>query len=419
MQTINSRLRPWMSLWLAGAIGASSWAQTNRPAPPPGNRYLLVVETSRAMAPRLDGTLQVVADLLNSGMAGQAERRDTIGLWTYNNDLHAGQFPLQDWSPGVRTNVAARVQGFIRAQKFEKKAQFDKVMPGLQQVVRDSEYITVIIISSGDAPLRGTPFDSRINQFYSTWRAQLQKARMPFIAVLRAQKGLLADCSVNATPWHAELPALPAELLAARAARTAPAAKRQVPAALPPLVFTGHKPVVESVTTAGDKPLASAAMASDAAVSVAGPEAKPGPGAAEKIGSSSATPSIQAQTIAVAASAEAPAQTSVSRLQDSRIMSESPGSVAPASARPASFAQATQSVAATNVPSAVSAKGAAGGSGLAGALPGASFLNSSLLGFAVGLLLVLVGFIFWRWRGHARAPLHISVITRSLERERH
>jgi hypothetical protein len=189
----------WMSLCVAAlcalTTAQNAWAQTNTAPARLTNRYLLIVETSRSMHDRGDGALRVAADLFTSGMGGQVQRGDTIGLWTFNDELHAGKFPLQAWSPAARTNMAKNVVNFLRTQKLEKKPRFDKVMPVLQQVVHDSEYITVIVLSSGEAPIKGTPFDARVNGFYATWRSQQKAVGMPFIAILRAQKGKFADCA--------------------------------------------------------------------------------------------------------------------------------------------------------------------------------------------------------------------------------
>jgi hypothetical protein len=44
-------------------------------------------------------------------------------------------------------------------------------------------------------------------------------------------------------------------------------------------------------------------------------------------------------------------------------------------------------------------------------------VNGKLLWVAAGLSLALAALIFWRWREHARPPLHVSLITRSLEQK--
>src|SRR5258706_5882436 len=141
------------------------------------------------MQRRAVGTLKALQDLLASGMGGQLRRGDTLGVWTYNQDLKAGNFPLQRWTPETHRSVAIQILNFIKEQKYENKASLDKVLPPMEGVIKDSQFITVILISDGDQKILGTPFDDPINQFYKLWRGEQQAARMPFITVLRARNG--------------------------------------------------------------------------------------------------------------------------------------------------------------------------------------------------------------------------------------
>src|SRR5690348_16222663 len=73
--------------------------QTNSTAPAyPTNRFLIIVETSRAMQRRSQAMTRAVRDLLTSGLSGQARRGDSIGVWTFNEELYAGLLPVQQWS---------------------------------------------------------------------------------------------------------------------------------------------------------------------------------------------------------------------------------------------------------------------------------------------------------------------------------
>src|SRR5690242_11236430 len=85
----------------------------------PPNRFLLVVETSRAMLHRADPMAQTLQELLGSGMARQARRGDSVGVWTFNEELYSGVLPLQEWTPEQQKAITQRVVGFLRAQKFE------------------------------------------------------------------------------------------------------------------------------------------------------------------------------------------------------------------------------------------------------------------------------------------------------------
>src|ERR1043166_2884743 len=70
------------------------------------NRWLLVVDTSMSMRDRVKGIGEVVGDLLTTGMHGQMRRGDTLGIWTFNDKLHAGEAPLQIWAPENRQLIA-------------------------------------------------------------------------------------------------------------------------------------------------------------------------------------------------------------------------------------------------------------------------------------------------------------------------
>jgi hypothetical protein len=235
-------------LLFAGLSPSALWAQTNvAKAAPSSRRWLLVVETSKSMQRRADAALGIVQDLLRSGLNGQLQAGDTLGLWTFNEDLHAGRFPLQTWSPQAQKDITQRTMTFLKAQKYENQPRFSKVFPALSRVINDSELITVILISSGDDKIQGTPIDGRINEYYQQWRGQLQKARMPFVTVLRARYGQLADCVVNIPPWPLQLPRLDSEMRGAETAQENPpeAAPKTPPPAVPPLIISGKKPQPE------------------------------------------------------------------------------------------------------------------------------------------------------------------------------
>ena len=200
--------------------------------------------------------LQTVQDLLTSGMAGQLRQGDTLGVWTFNDDLYAGRFPLQNWSPETQPDSASRMLDFLKGQKWEKQASFDKVLPALSRIVKDSRLLTVVLVSSGDQPMRGTPFDATINEYYQKWHDQQQKARMPFVTVLRAQAGQLADYTLNMPPFPTQMPRLPQEPQVAETIQEKPVEplRKPPPPTAPPLIISGKKPQPENTPSQNPKP---------------------------------------------------------------------------------------------------------------------------------------------------------------------
>ena len=206
------------------ALSALNLAAQIAPARPgSSNRYLLIVDTSSPMQRRADAVLKAVQGLLVSGMNGQLRRSDTLGVWTFNEDLYSGQFPLQQWSPETAGAITARALTFLKGQKYAKQPRLDKVLPALNRVVADSDLITVILITAGTENIQGTSFDDKINETYRLWRAEQLKARMPFLTVLRARGGHITECSVHPAPWRVELPPLPPEPHVAEVAKPQPA----------------------------------------------------------------------------------------------------------------------------------------------------------------------------------------------------
>ena len=63
--------------------------------------------------------------------------------------------------------------------------------------MKNSPFLTVILVCTGDEEVHGTPFDQRINEFFLNWRQQQLEARTPFVIALRAQAGVLEGFAVT------------------------------------------------------------------------------------------------------------------------------------------------------------------------------------------------------------------------------
>jgi hypothetical protein len=216
-------------------------AQTNASRPKfPSNRFLFVIDTSKGMDHRAQGSLKALEELLLSEVSGQMRPGDSMAIWTFNDDLHAGKFPLQLWTTQTRRSVLLGATTFLKDQKYEKQGSLEKVIPQMEYVIKNSEFITVILITDGSEKMAGTPFDERINEYYGVWQKEQQAAHMPFLTLIRAKKGRITDYSVSAYPWPLDIPALPQELLVAKAK---PAEPKPLPPPIgQPLIVVGKKP---------------------------------------------------------------------------------------------------------------------------------------------------------------------------------
>jgi hypothetical protein len=186
-----------------GAMGASGQATSGSSEP---RRYLFIVETSKTMGRRTEGLAKCVNDFLLKGFKPELQPGDSLGLWTFNQKLLAGKMPLQTWPAKDQNAIPGNIINFLQLQKFEKAGQLESVMPDLAELVNASQYLTVILISSGEGRIKGTPFDQQINKSFALWRGEQEKARMPFVTILRVFQGKIAWITVNPAQWPLDLP---------------------------------------------------------------------------------------------------------------------------------------------------------------------------------------------------------------------
>src|ERR1041384_6467004 len=97
-------------------------AQTNAPRAST-SRYLFIVDTSAAMRRCAPAAQKAIGSLVHSGLGRQLRVGDTVGVWTFDEELHAGRFPLQQWSPERNAAVASNVLAFLQAQRFQKQSR--------------------------------------------------------------------------------------------------------------------------------------------------------------------------------------------------------------------------------------------------------------------------------------------------------
>ncbi len=317
-------------------------AQTNFGAivsGPRENRWLLIVETSRAMKPRAEGTLQSVKQALSTGMHGQLSRGDSIGVWTFNEQLYTGRFPLQDWVPDHKDGVIDRVSKFLQEQKYEKRASLGSVMPTLGNVVKNSPFITIVLVSAGKDDLHGSPFDTEINQAYARWRTSQEKARMPLVTVLRAQRGKFIYHSVSPAPTDIALSELPSEPPPPKTPPKRPAVmvtQKTPQTVLPPLIVSGKKPTREPAPLAPE--VAEAKSSTEALKST--PSTMPAP-------TNDARPTVSAPAAMLAA---VPANNSAPRVTPS-VIAPPPNTVESATAGTATTAVPKANLTASSQPS--------------------------------------------------------------------
>jgi len=173
------------------------------------NRFLLIFDTSSNMQRRLPAVQKAVNDVLAAGTNGPLHSGDSIGVWTFDQDLHTGRFPLQYWEPDNAAMIASSLTAFVGKQRYTKTTRFDALLPLLNKIVERSEQLTVLIFCDGKGEIHGTPYDVGINQIFQQRQSERQKARLPIVIGLRSQRGQYTGCMMSFPPQLVSLPAFP------------------------------------------------------------------------------------------------------------------------------------------------------------------------------------------------------------------
>ncbi len=173
------------------------------------SRCLFIFDTSSAMKKRLPALTNQIDNLFFSGLRGQLQPGDSIGVWVFNRELRFGQIPLQKWSPGRAYAVADNLKSLVMQESYSKTTQFGVLQPYLGDLVQNSERLTVFIFTDGDGQFVGTPYDADINAVFKQNFENMRKAKEPFVLVLRAQLGKFTGAVVSMPPGTVGLPQFP------------------------------------------------------------------------------------------------------------------------------------------------------------------------------------------------------------------
>jgi hypothetical protein len=173
------------------------------------SRFLFIFDTSADMKKRLPAVQTEVNELMSSGLGGLLRTGDSLGVWTFGQDLHTGQFPLQHWRPDDAMTIASGINKFVGKQHYANGTRFNALQPQLNQVIQDSGRLTVLIFCDGEDEIKWTPYDAGINQVFQQRLAEQKRTRQPFVLVLRTQFGQYAGCTINFPPGMVSVPEFP------------------------------------------------------------------------------------------------------------------------------------------------------------------------------------------------------------------
>jgi len=191
-QNMNTSLK-WMVLaglvWLAfGRATAEEFVERPANSAQEGHRFLFVVETSAANRKFENNNRQALFDLIVGGVNGNMRSGDTYGIWTYNEEVRAGEFPLTIWEKEQALDLAGQAAAFLQKQKYAKKASPSFLVDDLRRLSDRVGDFNVFIICSGEDPISGTPFDQNINAAYKALGKQSARTGRPMVTSFAVRK---------------------------------------------------------------------------------------------------------------------------------------------------------------------------------------------------------------------------------------
>ncbi len=246
--------------WLLLALAALTLVSRAPAQPQQEERWLLVFDTASAMKKRLPAVESAVKDVLSSSVNGRMHAGDSVGIWTFDQQLHTGQVPLLIWNPAGAAGTASNLVTFLRKQRYSGLTSFAPLQPMLNQVIENSARLTVVIVCDGQGEITWTPYNDGINQAFRKSADERSKLRQPVLLVLRTQRGEYVGSSVNFPPGALNVPAfppLPQEINPIPTNPPPPVLPVVKPRPVPPLIIIGTKtpPVVKPATNEPVKPM--------------------------------------------------------------------------------------------------------------------------------------------------------------------
>ena len=223
------------------AAGASAQPAEH---PQPG-RFLFIFETSPTLKRSLPAVEKSLEAIFTNSLPGKLLTGDEIGVWTVDDKLHTGQFPLTTWTPSNAVAFSTGLKNFLEKQSFRQNGNFAQLTTSLNNVAENSERLTVFIFCDGQAGISGTPFDDGIRTIFGAAAAGQKKLRQPIILVLRSQLGKYTGSAVTLppnllnVPEFPPLPVKPAPVAAPVVVTPAPVVKPVPPVVVPSLIIVG------------------------------------------------------------------------------------------------------------------------------------------------------------------------------------
>ena len=192
------------ALWLAVILAAP--ALRAQPATS-SNRFLFIIDTSAAMKPLEMPQRETVFDLIYSGARGRMTNGDTYGVWLVNDQTDTS-FQMESWRQKHNVEMAAKAVAHVKDHGLKGSARLDVALANALRVIQNVDDLTVILVSNGETPIAGTPFDEAINARFAELVPAMKRAKATLNTALVAQNGEFVAWAVNSPEFLIEIPSV-------------------------------------------------------------------------------------------------------------------------------------------------------------------------------------------------------------------
>ncbi len=230
--------------WTLGLAAPTTLAQPLGGAIPsdaPRLRCLFILDTSYSMHRVAAAVQEALLRAVYTGLDGRLERGQAFAIWTFDDDVHTTRFPPTPWVPELSAALASRARNFVVAQRWTKRGRPVEAITELNRLLRQTPTLTVFLLTDGQDPIGGTPFDRAVNALFTHRYRELRQAKQFFVIAFEARDGRLVAWRGYPSGEPFRLPDLPAPApLASATAALAPApgGAEPAPASRPPSAQT-------------------------------------------------------------------------------------------------------------------------------------------------------------------------------------
>ena len=182
---LGTVMKTLMRLWLlAGLLAGVCGAQDSPVAGPPACRFLFYVDSSRGMSRWSSAAATTVSHLVATGVSGRMQAGDAFAVWHYNEEPFQFEFPIRTWTPGTSEALAREAGNFLRKLRFDRREQSGMALREMYLAMAAVDALTVVVVSNGETPMVGTPFDVAINKAYLERGEDVRQKRLPLVTTL-------------------------------------------------------------------------------------------------------------------------------------------------------------------------------------------------------------------------------------------